>query len=106
MSYTELNKGKLIPTKKTIGQIVEELGGKDVKPEDALEWVYENCYNKYLFRNGVVYEIEMELDGKEDLYLSDVSVAEDGSISFLTIHYNGGGSWQEVVEAELKKKGL
>lgn len=89
MSDMEHNKGKLIPT-----NIDTELFD-----EDAFEQYTDNGF---VVIDGEIYSVEWEIKRGELYDFAYVDEHEDGSISFNTWHYNGGGHWTEVVEEALK----
>lgn len=89
MSDMEHNKGKLIPT-----NIDTELFD-----EDAFEQYTDNGF---VVLDGEIYSVEWEIKRGELYDFAYVDEHEDGSISFNTWHYNGGGHWTEVVEEALK----
>lgn len=89
MSDMEHNKGKLIPT-----NIDTELFD-----EDAFEQYTDNGF---VVIDGEIYSVEWEIKRGELYDFAYVDEHEDGTISFNTYHYNGGGHWTEVVERALK----
>lgn len=92
MSSLERNKGKMTPTGvKTDGMSWEEL-----------DEIYDS--GDKVIVNGEVYDVEWEVNGETgDMSFSDVVKNEDGSITFHTIHYNGGGSLSEAIERALTR---
>ena len=95
MSSTELNKGRLIPLGKN------ELEYIAVKNEVTVEEMKENGLFEYGLTQikDTIYRVEFEVDGAESYSdLCDLRENEDGSVDFLTVHYNGGGSFDEVIE--------
>lgn len=89
MSTVERNKGKLIPTNVDT----------EFFSEDDFDSYTENGY---MVIDGEIYEVEWEVEGEYDCsYFADVVVNADGSINFHTLHYNGGGSLEEVIESQL-----
>lgn len=90
MSEMEHNKGKLIPT-----NIDTELFD-----EEAFEQYTENGF---VVIDGEIYSVEWEVKRGELYDFAYVDEHEDGSISFNTWHYNGGGHWTEVVEDALNE---
>ena len=90
MSEMEHNKGKLIPT------------GIDLElyDEDAIEELEENGL---VVIDGEAYQVEWEVKRGELYDFAYVDRHENGSITFNTYHYNGGGHWTEVVEEALSK---
>lgn len=92
MSEMERNKGKLIPVEMDTEHFTED------------EW--DDLYDNGLVAiDGEVYRVEWEVKhDTEDYSFREVTVNEDGSITFHTYHYNGGAFWTEVVESELKRQ--
>lgn len=107
MSNYERNKGKLIPTNKSIDDLFKEFGGTeyDLDIYTKEEYVREYCHDYgYQFVNGKIYEVKFEVKGDRDCQdFADVSVDKNGIISFHTYHYNGGAHYTEVIESELRK---
>lgn len=92
MSEVERNKGRLVPINVDTEHFSDE------------EW---EAYQESGFAviNGEVYEIQWEVKRDTDDYgFADVRENENGTIEFHTMHYNGGGSWTEVVEDALNEK--
>ncbi len=85
MSEMELNKGKLIPA----GIDTENYTDED------FDTLYENGL---IFVGGEWYEVDYEIKSSDCYGFRHVSVNSDGSIDFITYHYNGGGSLGEVIE--------
>jgi len=108
MSDYERNKGKLIPSNKTIDDLFTELGGVeynlDVHTKE--EYVRDVCYEyDYEIINDTIYKVEFDVKGDCDYpEFADVKMNKDGSIDFHTYHYNGGAHWTEVVSGELAKQ--
>lgn len=92
MSDFERNKGKLIPV--------------NVDTEHFSEDDYNTYFeNGFVVVDGEVYEVEWEVEAETDSYnFCEVKENEDGTIDFHTMHYNGGGSFVEIVESSLKKE--
>ena len=106
MSYTELNKGKLIP----VGDDVADVAGTYVTDydtrfyKDAVDALESDAGEYGLCKiKDEWYKIEMEIDGDEAEFFAHVKENDDGSIEFFTMHYNGGGHWIEVVEDHFNK---
>lgn len=109
MSRTELNKGKLIPTHKTVEEyanevITGELPSYYSSKKDAL--LDEQDEHNITVINNMVYRVEFEIRRGYAEEFADARKNEDGSIEFMTCHYNGGAHWTEVVEEVLKEKKL
>ncbi len=100
MSETEINKGKLNPTGKTVEQY---MNGKEIPDYcDSLEEAFVDLfYRKAYCYKGFVYEIELE--GYEDDDIFESSKNEDGSINFLLKYYNGGCGFSEALDYATNK---
>lgn len=92
MSETEINKGRLIPHPSQSDLTQEEI---DELLDSGDEW---------MMVNDVLYHVKYEIERQTEPYFSQTSRNGDGSISFFTMHYNGGGSLQEVIEESLNRK--
>lgn len=88
MSFTERNKGKLIP----IGVDTE------LFDDEAFE-TYEDA--GYVVIDKEIYKPEFEIREEISEGFAYVTVDDAGVINFHTQHYNGGGHWTEVVENAL-----
>lgn len=96
MSDMERNKGMLIPC--TVNDITVRFPDASL---DDLEWDTDGKFvaiNEKLFR--VHWEVKAETG---DPHFAEIKQNDDGSISFHTYHYNGGGHWSELVQVELEK---
>ena len=89
MSTVERNKGKLVPV------------GVDTEHFTDDDWdTYTE--NGFMVIDGEVYEVIYEVEAEKDCsYFAEVTCNSDGSIDFHTLHYNGGGSLEEVIETAL-----
>lgn len=92
MSTVERNKGKLIP----------------IDPSKVIDnWDdegYDDFHAEHTVINGVWYKIEKSMKTDYDAdYFCDIVDNKDGTFSFHTMHYNGGGSLGEVLSDEIKK---
>jgi len=109
MSEMELNKGKLIPTNKTPAEYAEiAVTGKLPKFYDSKEECLrenEDDYNVTII-NDMVYLVEFEIRGECATDFADARKNEDGSIDFLTYHYNGSAHWTEIVDEIVNEKNL
>jgi len=77
MSAYERNKGTLIPT--------------GIDTEHYTDDNFDDLYSEgFIVVDGEVYEVEWEIQ-------------EDGSISFHSLHYNGGCSLEDMIEDALNK---
>lgn len=99
MSELERNRGSLC----YIGDADE------IIPENLEEWeVYDFLEERGLMViAGKVYTIAYNVKSERDCnYFAEISVDENDIIYFHTMHYNGGGSLEEVLECELRNRGL
>lgn len=94
MSEMERNKGKLIPA--TDHLTIESFDG------DNDEWADYLYNNDLMYIHGVVYRVEYEIESGDCYGFADVTKNDDGTIDFHTMHYNGGGSLEEVLEDALE----
>ncbi len=108
MSEIELNVGKLRPTDKTKEYFIEYFKNvyENLLPDWADDWdevLSEVLYAEgYIKIDGKYYSFENVCDS--DCYgFSKVFRHPDGTIDYITYHYNGGAFWTEVLEAELKR---
>ena len=101
MSETEVNKGTLTlfckDTEEARDSLFRQLVAtgacnEDDDPEDAF---YDN---DFMFLKDNIYKVQFDLqaDTMDGSYI-DVTENDDGTIDFLTIHYNGGASLVEVL---------
>ena len=107
MSSTEVHKGKLVPMvlngwtpEERAKDACEKLGIPfDDDYDTWLEVLNEYGYRKVLIRNDVTYKIE---DVELDPYgFSEITKNIDGSYDYFISYYNGGGSFDEVIEGAL-----
>lgn len=91
MSDYERNKGVLKPV--------------NVDTEHFTDEDYEiYCDNGFYVIDGNIYLPSFEVKGETSCdSFEEVEVQEDGSIRFHTLHYNGGGCLQEVIEDSLRR---
>lgn len=106
MSGMERNKGVLRLAKKPAKELFEEHCPGEQLP-DYCRGNYEEylCYeteNAFVLLDDKLYYIDYEVKAGDCYGFSDVNTLDDGSIAFHTMHYNGGGSLQEVLEEALK----
>ena len=96
MSEVERNKGRLVPvTEEEVLKAFPDL-------LDCDDLAFDTGYNVFRIR-GQFYWVEWEVKRETDTpSFADVSTNEDGSIDFHTMHYNGGGSVDEVIERSLR----
>ena len=55
----------------------------------------------YMILKGAVYEVYYEVEADTTSYSFSDLVVRDNVIHFHTMHYNGGGSLEDVIEAKL-----
>lgn len=86
----EHNKGKLIPV--------------NVDTEHFTEEDYETyTENGFAVINGIIYEVEWDVQQAFVQGFAHVAEKSDGSIDFNIFHYNGNTLWVEVVENTLNR---
>lgn len=91
MSSMERNKGVLKP----VSVNTENFTGEDFE-------TYRE--NGFFVINGEIYRSLYEVKRETDHHgFSEVEIDESGNIHFHTLHYNGGGSLEEVIEMEISK---
>lgn len=108
MSQMEWNKGVLTP-------ITIDINAYACSVIDYIEFLHSG-YDQVLdmlldrpevysvhFIDNKYYKVSFEVEGEEYYDPTRIAVSDDGAISFLTYHYNGGGHWTEVIEHELEK---
>ena len=102
MSELERNKGVATPVSYEIvkEEAIKRYGGVFDDLETCIGELM--CDADFMKLNGQYYTCRLIVDSDKDLDLCDVSLNEDGSVEFHTIHYNGGGSLEEVLESSLK----
>ena len=127
MSYTELHTGKLIPVKtinnhqefmdfvheneltawlnSNIEEYFEERSVNDVADNslaivlcksDRFRVPYE-----YVFYKNVIYRVDNYLFSDDDFYINRFIRNSDGSISFVSMFYNGGTGFEEELQEGL-----
>ncbi|MCA1806939.1 MAG: hypothetical protein LC687_03640 [Actinobacteria bacterium] len=104
MSNMERNKGKLIPTNMTPAEYAEiAVTGKLPSYCDTKEEMLRSNEDDYavVILKDMVYKVEFEVCKDTDGDFADVVCNADGTIDFHTYHYNGAGTWSELVEDEL-----
>jgi len=101
MSETEINKGKLKPTGKTIDEYME---GKDIPDYyESKEEAFNDMYHREAYYlNGEVYEVEMQ-DYEDYDEIFEASRNEDGTIDFILKYYNGGCGFCEALDYATEK---
>lgn len=102
MSELERNKGKLYPVRYDI--VKEKAIDKMGDLYDDVDMMIDEfcCESNYTKIGNQFYRCEFEVESEKDIDLCDVDKNIDGTIEFHTIHYNGGGSLEEVIESGLK----
>lgn len=105
MSEMEYNKGKLIPTDYDYQDLFDELSGDYDQLSERYtvkEWCRDNLFDSgYEILNNKIYRVVYEIECGELYHLCNVQKLPDGSMTFETYHYNGGGHWIELVEKKL-----
>jgi hypothetical protein len=102
----ERNKGKLIPVAESCEEYCKNIGIATPEPYSSFrEYILEEYWDKDIVVLGEkVYKVEWEVKGETECFdFADVNELGDGSIEFHTMHYNGGGSFEEAVYSELEK---
>ena len=102
MSELERNKGKLYPVSyDLIRQKALENYGDTC---DDMEFMIEElcCDSNFMKIGYNFYQCDFEVKADKEIDLHEVDEHMDGTIEFHTIHYNGGGSLEEVIESGLK----
>jgi hypothetical protein len=104
MSETEVHKGKLVPMVLS-GVTLEERANdacaklEFVKREWHKSWLdclQDEGYRKVIIRDKVIYKVhDEELD---PFGFTSITQNEDGSIDYIIMYYNGGGSFDEVLD--------
>lgn len=93
MSETERNKGILKP-----------LFVANLMQRDHLVAYLDENYDTKILIDGWIYDVLYEVRRDTDAYdFADVVRNPDGTISFHTMHYNGGGCLSDVIVGALKK---
>lgn len=109
MSEYEFNKGTLVPVsvdrvKKKVKQHPEFGNFWDVEVADDLrEAVYECLGDDFVELNGSWYALEDHVSNSNYDNICELVRCDDGSIGFVTHHYNGCAHWVELVESKLKE---
>lgn len=107
VSSVERNKGRLIPVAESCEEYCKNIGITSPEPYSSFrEYILEEYWDKDIEVLGErVYKVEWDVKGETECFdFADVKELGDGSIKFHTMHYNGGGSFIEVVEDALNKK--
>jgi len=111
MSDTELNTGKLVPTHMNKQKALDLCGAgyENIITDDPDTWVdalneavYDEVFPQFIRLNGRWFRVDnhvrtTELDG------CTVSENQDGTIDFHCVHYNGSGTWSEIVEEKIRE---
>lgn len=109
MSDTEVHKGKLIPMvlsgvtmEQRAKSACKKFGWKKKGYNSWEESLRDNGYKKIFIRDRVIYEVQ---DEELDPYgFSCVDINKDGSLDYVVMFYNGGGSFDEVLELAVNYK--
>jgi hypothetical protein len=110
MSTVEINIGVLVPTKLDDDSVITYMWDciPKVKTQFDNLWHFEEEYEDFLEEanlrkfNGVWYKITNRERYAEDGDICNLTKNPDGTISFFTQHYNGGGEWHDEIENNLK----
>ena len=111
MSETELHKGKLVPllfspekTKEECAEFLCKRMGyeRDYEYEDTwMDTLNENGYREiFIYENRFYQVLDTEYP---DMDAVDGTLNADGSIDYLLAYYNGGASFNEVLEQVMEK---
>jgi hypothetical protein len=106
MSETEINRGRLVPDIRLPAAIAEVVvlsvpkwaaSKVDAFTDDPANYGYE-------YINNVYYKLEDHSceDDTDDICELNLNT-DNGEITFMTKHYNGGGHWTELIESKLKE---
>lgn len=114
MSETERNTGKLIP-RLFPGLTLEEQAkaackyyGYDFEPEydSWLDCLCDHGYREVYIHNRIIYEIhncrDLEVEDP-NVQITRAVINDDDTIDYELQYYNGGGSFDEVLEFALEK---
>lgn len=103
----EFNKGVLIPVDMPVSKMRELMTGIiiDIIDKDD-DWI-EDCfrdefYDRYIKFDGSWYRREQSIESTDCCQISYGKKNDDGSIEYMTYHYNGGGCWTEVLSSAIK----
>lgn len=109
MSQNEVHIGKLVPM--VLSGVTLEQRCKSAckhfkfKKKGFDSWeesLRENGYRKVFIRDRIIYEVQdEELD---PCGFSRVEINKDGSVDYTVLFYNGGGSFDEVLEWAINYK--
>ena len=110
MSEMDTYRGRLIPVDRNgleIERWIQELLGGDSLEgySDWFEALDEERYNQYVYYSttDTLYLVERE---RLDPYgFIEATRREDGSVDFTVSYYNGGASFDEVMESVIRKAG-
>lgn len=102
MSDLERNKGKLYPVSYDL--VKEKALEKYSSSYDDIDYMIDElcCDSNFMKIGHNFYRCVFEVESDNEIDLCDVDEGIDGVIEFHTIHYNGGGSLEEVIESGLK----
>lgn len=105
MSDYERNRGKLIPIELTEDKAREICADLNIQISDYYDnWIdclLEERFYDYLRISNAFYKLEDYKREEEPQEWADITKNNDGSFSFDTYHYNGGGHWTELLEDKL-----
>lgn len=109
MSDNEAHKGKLVPmilsgvSMEERAQSACELLGIEATGAHAnwIDCLKDRGYRKAYIRGDIIYRIDnTELDAYG---FSEANKNGDGSIDYVMMYYNGGGSFDEVLDEAMKR---
>ena len=107
MSEMETHKGKLVPMMLN-GVTMEEraqhacniLGYENDCYDSWMECLEDNGCGSVFVRGDIIYKVE---DEELDPYgFAEATLNEDGTIDYFLHWYNGGGGFEEVLDAAIK----
>ena len=108
MSDTVQNTGKLVPTHMNKQKALDLCGAgyENTITDDPNSWeaaIYDAVLTPNFVRlNGRWFRVD-DHTCTTDLYGCTVSENMNGSIDFHCVHYNGSGTWEEIVEEKIRE---
>ena len=108
MSTVERNKGIMILITDNPEHYARHLSKQPLssRHESFVEQLQDSDEgSKYFVINGKLYKAKFTVESEDDICgFVETSVSDEGDITFHTMHYNGGGSLQDVIEGSLSFK--